>query len=121
MPKKSTYATRVPVLVSLSLVLVFGGLHAVWAQLEPAGDGETAEIPPELAGATMEPIRSPGDPLPSAVVTQVPAPGGPVLSAEDRELFRLAHEAADRNNWAAARGLAARGNSPIAKLTVEWR
>ncbi len=115
-------APRVPVLVSLTLALVvFGGLHAGWAQLEPAVNEEPTEVPPELASATMEPIRSPGDPMPSSSVASVAAPGGPVLSAEDRELFRLAHEAADRNNWEAARGFATRGTSPIGKLTVEWR
>src|SRR5882757_5848527 len=44
-----------------------------------------------------------------------------VLSASDHDLFTRAFEAAGRGDWASARGLAAQGQSPVAKRLLEWR
>src|SRR5471032_637933 len=44
-----------------------------------------------------------------------------VLPASDHDLFTRAFEAADRGDWVGARGLAAQGQSPVAKRLLEWR
>jgi soluble lytic murein transglycosylase len=44
-----------------------------------------------------------------------------MLSASDHDLFSRAFEAASRGDWVGARGLAAQGQSPVAKRLLEWR
>ena len=44
-----------------------------------------------------------------------------VLPASDHDLFTRAFEAADRGDWVGARGLAAQGQSTVAKRLLEWR
>jgi soluble lytic murein transglycosylase len=44
-----------------------------------------------------------------------------VLPASDHDLFTRAFAAADRGDWVGARGLAAQGQSLVAKRLLEWR
>jgi soluble lytic murein transglycosylase len=44
-----------------------------------------------------------------------------VLSAADHDLYSRAFEAADRGDWATARGLAAQGHDSMASRLVQWR
>ncbi|HMH66275.1 MAG TPA: tetratricopeptide repeat protein, partial [Rhizomicrobium sp.] len=44
-----------------------------------------------------------------------------VLSPADHDLFTRAFEAAGRGDWVGARGLAAQGQSPVARRLLEWR
>ncbi|HET7083550.1 MAG TPA: lytic transglycosylase domain-containing protein [Rhizomicrobium sp.] len=103
--------------LSRSLLFLIAAAVSVraWAQAPPA-------VPP---GA---PVRG------SDAVTTQPAPeassGGlpgarpsrlRVLPAAEHDLFVRAFEAASRGDWAAARTLAAQGQSPVAKRLLEWR
>jgi len=72
---------------------------------------------------TMRPVGDEAAPPASSEDTEAGRRPGTsrALSASDHDLFARAFDAADRGDWPQALALAAKGNSAMARMLVQWR